>query len=103
MKQLKILCAGVIALGICYLNAQNQSSNYTIAKYSLASIIALSESDVSEVDVSDDQSPAAKAMKKGKDPQVDDIEASNQDATHSDVDETDMDTDTDADTDNEED
>ena len=98
MKQLKILCAGVIALGICYLNAQNQSSNYTIAKYSLASIIALSESDVS-----DDQSPAAKAMKKGKDPQVDDIEASNQDATHSDVDETDMDTDTDADTDNEED
>ncbi len=91
MKQLYLLAAGVLTLGVCYLNAAKQNSSYTIAKYSLASIVALSEEDPSDVDAStdQDQSPAGKALKKGNTTQTDDVVEAQEDATNTDVDETD--------------
>ncbi len=99
MKRLHVISTGVLALGLCCVNAANlESGSYKFAKYSLGSMLADSGdySDPNQPAIADDApptSPANKAMK-GNTPDTD------AGATEPGADTSDMNND---DTDNEED
>ncbi len=77
MKQLHVLSAGLLALGLCYVNATNlDSGSYKFAKYTLGSMLADNGdyTKQSPPEINDDGSaitPAQKAIKKNS-PDTDD-------------------------------
>lgn len=76
MKQLHVLSAGLLALGICYVNATNlDSGSYKFAKYTLGSMLAdngdyTKQSPPAIGDDEANMTPAQKAMK-GNSPDTD--------------------------------